>query len=115
MKSPDVILKMDSNVVPLRPRFERRADYEFLPGALEVLETPMSPLGRAVAALIALFFLVALAWSYLGHVDIIASATGKTIPTGKSKVIQPLEPGIVSAIHVQDGDHVRAGDPWAGS
>ena len=109
MKSPEPARAADSNVVSLGRRFERRAAFEFLPGALEVLETPVSPLGRAVAATIALFFVVALSWAYLGHVDIIASATGKIIPDGRSKTIQPLEPGIVSAIRVQDGDHVKAG------
>jgi hemolysin D len=31
------------------------------------------------------------------------------VPTGRTKTIQPLETGIVSAIHVQDGDSVTAG------
>lgn len=53
--------------------------------------------------------LVAIAWAILGHVDIIATASGKIVPTGRTKTIQPLETGIVSAIHVQDGDRVTAG------
>jgi hemolysin D len=36
-------------------------------------------------------------------------ASGKIIPTGRTKTIQPLETGIVSAIHVRDGDSVTAG------
>jgi multidrug efflux pump subunit AcrA (membrane-fusion protein) len=31
-------------------------------------------------------------------------------PTGHSKVIQPLEAGLVTAVHVRDGDHVAVGD-----
>jgi hemolysin D len=108
MRSRDAAVAAD-NVIELDRRRVRRTSYEFLPGALEVLETPASPLGRAVAATIALFFVAAVAWAYFGHVDVISSATGKIIPTGRSKVIQPLEPGIVAAIHVQDGDHVEAG------
>src|SRR6202000_753160 len=42
--------------------------------------------------------------------DIIATTTGRIIPQGKTKIIQPLDTGIVSAIHVSDGDHVKAGD-----
>src|SRR5262249_27625878 len=34
----------------------------------------------------------------------------KIVPTGRSKVIQPLDGGIVRAIHVQNGDSVKAGD-----
>jgi hemolysin D len=60
-------------------------------------------------ATIILFFVLAIAWAVFGHVDIIATASGKIVPTGRTKTIQPLETGIVSAIYVQDGDHVTAG------
>ncbi len=76
---------------------------EFLPAALEVVEQPASPASRLIAATIMLFFLVALAWAAFGSVDIIATASGKIVPTGRTKVIQPLESGVVRAIHVQDG------------
>jgi hemolysin D len=94
------------------PRFIEGPDgeTEFLPAALEVVETPPSPASRAVAILIMLFFAVALLWSILGSVDIIASAQGRIVPTCRTKVIQPLETGVVHAIHVQDGQEVKAGD-----
>src|SRR6266700_3455978 len=79
---------------------------QFLPAALEILETPASPVGRTIGATIILFFAIAVIWAVFGHVDIIATASGKIVPTGRTKTIQPLETGIVSAIHVQDGDHV---------
>jgi hemolysin D len=82
---------------------------QFLPAALEILETPASPVGRAIGATVILFFALAVTWAIFGHVDIIATAQGKIVPTGRTKTIQPLETGIVSAIHVQDGDHVTAG------
>jgi hemolysin D len=96
------------NVVPIRRTAARRAGVEFLPAALEILETPASPAGRAVAGIIMLFFAAAIAWATLGRVDIIATASGKIVPTGRTKMIQPLEPGIVAAIHVEDGDRVVA-------
>ncbi|UIJ81821.1 HlyD family type I secretion periplasmic adaptor subunit [Rhizobium leguminosarum] len=83
---------------------------EFLPAALEIVETPASPLGRGVAFTIIAFFCAALAWSWFGEVDIIATAQGQLVPTGKVKVVQPLETGIVHDIRVQDGDVVHAGD-----
>jgi hemolysin D len=67
-------------------------------------------MGRAIAATIILFFVVALAWATFGWVDIIATAPGKIVPTGRSKVVQPFETGVVRAIHVQDGQAVKAGD-----
>jgi hemolysin D len=83
---------------------------QFLPAALEILETPASPVGRAIGATIILFFAIAVTWATFGHVDIIATAQGKIVPTGRSKTIQPLETGIVSVIHVRDGDKVAAGE-----
>ncbi len=53
---------------------------------------------------------MALVWACLGKVDIVATASGKIIPTGYSKVIQPFETGVVRAIRVADGQSVKAGD-----
>ena len=83
---------------------------EFLPAALEIIETPPLPAGRIIAGTIMSFFAIALLWSCIGTVDIIATASGKIIPTGRTKVIQPMESGVVHAIHVQDGQRVKAGD-----
>jgi hemolysin D len=85
-------------------------EVEFKPAALEMLETPPSPAGRASALLICLFFSLALVWAWFGKIDIVATATGKIVPSGLSKTIQPLEAGVVKAIHVQDGQEVKAGD-----
>jgi hemolysin D len=100
-----------SNIVslPRRNRAEDRAALEFLPAALEIVETPASPLGRAIAGSLILFFAIAVAWACLGHIDIIATAQGKIVPTGRVKVIQPLDAGIVAAIYVKDGDKVTSG------
>lgn len=82
----------------------------FYPGALEVLETPPSPLGRTIALVICAFFVFAFLWALIGTVDIIATAQGKIIPTGRTKVIQPMDSGVVKLIHVQNGDSVKEGD-----
>jgi len=83
---------------------------EFLPAALEIVETPPSPLSRAIAATIILFLLIALAWACLGSIDIIAVAPGKIVSSQRTKTIQPFETGVIRAIHVQDGQAVKTGD-----
>jgi hemolysin D len=95
-------------VVPLRvnSRSGRKAELEFLPAALEIVETPASPVGRAIAGVIILFAVIAIIWASFGHLDIITTAQGKIVPTGRTKIIQPLESGIVTAIHIKDGDRV---------
>jgi hemolysin D len=87
-----------------------RSDREFLPAALEIVETPASPVGRGIAAAITAFMAIAIAWASFGHIDIIATAQGKVVPTGRVKVIQPLESGIIASINVRDGDRVKQGD-----
>lgn len=87
-----------------------REEVAFLPAALEIVETPPSPIGRAISAVTVGFFCLAVAWASWAHLDIVASATGKIVPSGSSKVVQPLEIGVVRAIHVQDGQLVKAGD-----
>ena len=99
------------NVVALPPGPNRRDKHQlaFLPAALEIVETPPSPIGRAIGVTIIALFGLALAWASLGEVDIIAAAPGKIIPSGRTKVIQPFETGVVRAIHVRDGQSVKAG------
>lgn len=90
-------------------RREDTRDLAFLPGALSVVETPPSPTGRALGLIIIAFFTIALLWSILGRVDVLATAPGSLVPAGDVKTIQPLDSGVVRSIRVQDGDHVRAG------
>jgi len=98
-------------VVPFRrPQESRDEELAFLPAALEIVETPPSPTGRRIAAAIILLFCAALVWAWWGTIDIVASATGKIVPSGRTKVIQPFETGVVRSISVQDGQIVRAGD-----
>jgi membrane fusion protein, hemolysin D len=92
-------------------RKRREADERaFLPAALEIVETPPSPIGRAIAVVIAALFCLAVIWAIFGYVDIIAYASGKVVPSGRVKLIQPFETGVVSAIHVHDGQSVKAGE-----
>ena len=88
-----------------------RHEIEFLPAALEIQEKPPSPAGRATAISIMLFFGLAIAWTYTGEIDIVATAQGKIIPSGRIKIIQPFEIGVVLKIHVKEGEKVTAGDP----
>ena len=99
------------SVIPFsRAPAQRATELAFLPAALEIVETPPSPIRRVTAAVIVVMFCAALAWAWWGTIDIVASATGKVVPSGRTKVVQPLETGVVRSIRVQDGQTVRAGD-----
>jgi len=98
-------------VSAMRRNSGRRAnELAFLPAALEIAETPPSPVGRAIGATIILLFCVAVTWAWAGTIDIVAATTGKIVPSGRTKVIQPFETGVVRSIRVQDGQAVKAGD-----
>jgi hemolysin D len=103
---------MADGVVEFPNRQQRRRNHEtaFLPATLEVVETPPSPIGRAIGATIIAVFCVALIWASMGKVDMVATAPGKIVPSGRTKTVQPFEAGVVRAIRVRDGASVKAGD-----
>lgn len=104
-------MKPGENVVLLRPKPRGREELAFLPAALEITETPPSPVGRAIVWSVAAIFSLALAWACLGKVDMVAVAPGKVIPSGRIKTIQPFETGVVRALYVEEGQKVAAGAP----
>ena len=87
-----------------------RLQYEFLPAAEEIVETPAAPLGALVVWLVALLLIVALAWSYFGKIDIVAVANGKISTEGSTKIIQPAVSGVVTSINVHEGQRVKKGE-----
>ena len=114
MKSinPITIARSMRRAASLRRAHGRRGEeLALLPAALEIVETPASPLGRSIAYAIMSLFALTLIWACVARVDIVASAKGKIIPSGRTKLIQPFETGVVRAIHVHDGQVVKAGEP----
>lgn len=87
-----------------------RAEAEFLPAAVEALERPASPAGRRLALAICALAAGVVAWGWFGRIDTVAVAHGKLVAGGRAKAVQPLELGIVRAIHVRDGQRVAAGE-----
>lgn len=92
------------SLVPVKADQEAR---EFLPAALEVMESPPKPLGRILAIVIAIFFLLLIIWAAVSPIDIVAVAEGRVVPVGQVKVVQPFQAGTVSHINVEEGEHVE--------
>ena len=57
-------------------------DKEFLPAALEIAETPPSPIGRGILWTIIAAAVTALLWSIFSHVDVVAARGGWSPPAG---------------------------------
>ncbi|MCL2760390.1 MAG: HlyD family type I secretion periplasmic adaptor subunit [Desulfuromonadales bacterium] len=83
---------------------------EFLPAALSLQETPVSPLPRVAMWLLIIFAVLALLWAIFGSIDIVATAQGKIVPNDRTKTIQPVETSTIKAIYVSDGQLVKAGN-----
>lgn len=92
------------------PAPKRSADERaFLPAALEILETPPSPIGRWMLWTIMIFFTLATIWATVSKIDIVTVTSGKIVPSGQVKIVQPAEQGVVRAIHIREGERVKAG------
>lgn len=94
----------------LDPQSRLPHEAQFLPAALELQETPVSPAPRVAMWLLIAFAVIALLWAIFGRIDVVATATGRIVPNDRTKTIQPFETATVKAIHVTDGKIVRAGD-----
>ncbi|MBT0569091.1 HlyD family type I secretion periplasmic adaptor subunit [Curvibacter sp. CHRR-16] len=89
---------------------EKLAFNQFSSAALAAMAQPPSYVVRMASLAICVMAGLALVFSYLAQMDVVVSAQGKVIPAGKSKVVQPLEAGVVRTIAVRDGQYVKAGD-----
>lgn len=104
----------------IRHAWQRRKDLDsphrlpheaqFLPAALALKETPVSPAPRVAMWLLITFAVLGLLWATFGRLDVVVTAQGKIVPNERVKTIQPMETATVKAIHVTDGQTVKAGD-----
>jgi hypothetical protein len=82
----------------------------FSSAAMAVQSQPPRWAVRMVSLGICAMVGMTLVFACFARMDIVVSAQGKVIPSGKSKVVQSLEPGVVRSIAVHDGQSVKAGD-----
>lgn len=127
---PPVIAKHEGRSVPgdsllaryaivFRAAWARRAELAgparlsdeaaFLPAALSLQHTPVHPAPRRLAFAIMGLFAIALVWSIVGQIDIVAVAPGRIVVSERTKLVQPLATSVVRRVLVKDGDHVQAG------
>lgn len=82
---------------------------DFAPDLLAIQERPPERLPRLLLLCLVAALGLLLLWAALAKLDIIASAEGRLVPIGYTKVVQPADAGVVSEILVGDGERVRAG------
>lgn len=78
--------------------------------AIALQQRPPALAARIVTVTICLIAACSIAYASFAAVDVVVTAQGRVIPSGKSKVLQPLEAGVVRSISVRDGQRVKAGE-----
>lgn len=83
--------------------------HDFKPIITEIEDRPTNPLGMLFLwTIIALMVTTVLGLIFL-KIDVVVTARGKIVPRGDVKIVQPLETGVVTCIHVKEGDYVQQG------
>lgn len=86
-------------------------DRRYLPAVIELQESPPSPTIRILLIGICTLVFLSIVWATFGRIDIVAVGQGKIVPSGRVKVIQPVETASISKIFVEEGQAVRKGQP----
>ena len=63
-----------------------------------------------LAALPVLLLVAAAAVSWAAKIDIVAPTRGEVVARQRTREVQALEPGVVAALHADEGERVREGD-----
>jgi hemolysin D len=82
---------------------------EFQPDSVELEKQPVPLVTRLTYHILLALVLVALVWSILAKMDMIVTARGKLISTGKQVVVQPIVNSIIKKFHVDVGQIVKKG------
>ena len=82
---------------------------EFQPDSVELEKQPVPLVTRLTYHALLLLVLIALVWSILAKMDMIVTAQGKLISTGKQIVVQPIVNSIIKKFHVDVGQIVKKG------
>jgi hemolysin D len=78
--------------------------------AAALRQRPPARVARMISMSVCGMGLAGIVYACLAHVDVVVTAQGRVVPSGRSKVVQPLEAGIVRAVHVRDGQRVRSAE-----
>jgi hemolysin D len=77
---------------------------------LSLQEKPLSPTARWTARTLMMVVVGTVLWSILGTVDIMVTASGKIVPSARTKTITAVDTAVVRALHVEEGSTVKQGE-----
>lgn len=74
---------------------------------------PELPKSSVFIWLICISLLVFLVWAWVFKLEEVTTGTGKVIPSSKEQIVQSLEGGILTQLHVREGEIVKQGQVLA--
>ncbi len=83
---------------------------EFSTEAIALQSRPPARLARAVTLTLCLFTLLAVVYAVFAKMDVVITATGRVVPSGKAVVVQSFETATVRSVLARDGQRVKTGD-----
>lgn len=90
-----------------------RSDWELRDFAAGSAAARLGRPSRALTFILLVLVLVvlgAVGWASWATIEEMARADGRVVPSGRARIVESLEGGIVREIHVREGDVVAAGD-----
>lgn len=78
-----------------------------MPDEIELLEKPVSPLGRLTIRLLGIFLSSLLIYACIGQLDIVATARGRVKPKGDVQLVQMPKTGVINQLFVEEGQFVK--------
>src|SRR5713101_333680 len=103
-----------ANVLSLPPSAELKSSLlEFESATAALLATPVKPAARSMLWIVVSLVVACATAAALIPIDMVVTAAGRVVALQPTVVVQPLETAIVRAIHVREGQVVRAGEVLA--
>lgn len=85
-------------------------DDSFSSEAIALQTRPPLLIARMVSLTLCAIAVLGIGYASLAQMDIVVTAQGRVIPSGRSKIVQPIEAGLVRSIAVRDGQKVKTGE-----
>ncbi|CAG0987773.1 Hemolysin secretion protein D, plasmid [Burkholderiales bacterium] len=82
----------------------------FAPGWQRIENTPASPGRRRLLHALLALLACAVAWTWLGRLDVVVVAEGRLAPRTQLRIVQPPDAGVVREVLVAEGASVLAGE-----
>lgn len=93
---------------PMPPKGSRWNPFRRRAADITGLDDPGPDISQGLFVVVA-FFIIFLGWASLARVDAAVNARGTIVVTGNRQEVQHREGGVISALHVREGDHVVKG------